>query len=166
MINRDRKSDVSELNTNSPLTGAINQLKLLSAGLHLSADNEQRVQSVIRSLSVGQSLLTPNILKQIAAGAVPKSGRTNVPKPGTKLSQNRATIFPKTGQDIVPKSGKKLSQNWAHFWMRNCGHHPSSYPPHCRVRHANKRLRAGSSLAICLARKVLMATLVGVWHSP
>ena len=70
MINRDRKSDVSELNTNSPLTGAINQLKLLSAGLHLSADNEQRVQSVIRSLSVGQSLLTPNILKQIAAGAV------------------------------------------------------------------------------------------------
>jgi hypothetical protein len=69
-LGKGRKSDVSELNTNSPLTGAINQLKLLAAGLHLSAHNEQRVQSVIRALSVGESLLTPNILKQIAAGAV------------------------------------------------------------------------------------------------
>ena len=31
-LGKGRKSDVSELNTNSPLTGAINQLKLLAAG--------------------------------------------------------------------------------------------------------------------------------------
>ena len=61
---------LSNLNTKSPLTTAIAQLKLLSASLHLSSEHEATMHSVLQHLSRGEKVLDVNVFQGIQEGKI------------------------------------------------------------------------------------------------